>query len=268
MQRTLAVENANIVYEECGAGVPMLLLHGSPDTGAMWSPLMDQLAERARCIAPDLPGFGGSTLPNDFSLSLDHMADFVRGLLDTLKITEPVVLTMTDFGAHYGLAFAVKYPERIRGLVISNTNFFRDYQWHSFARMYRTPLLGEFLIAASSKGTISKAMKKYAPALPESYLETSYNAGFGSPKVRKTILRMYRERNSRDFIGWDDQLVELLKTKPALVQWGDRDPFITPGFAERFGAREVHHFAEYSHWLPLEAPEAYAAKLLPWLATI
>jgi pimeloyl-ACP methyl ester carboxylesterase len=264
----LTVRGAEIACYEMGEGRPILFLHGSPDTHVMWLPLMGELAGYGRLIAPDLPGFGDSTLPDRFPLTLDHMADFIHDLIRALQIDEPVVLITTDFGGHYGPAFAVKYPDAVKGIVISNTNFFRDYQWHPTARLYRLPLMGELLLKVASRSMIHKAIKDAAPALSDLYIDESYSSGFGSARVRKTILRMYRERDSQDFAGWDERLVALLKHKPALVLWGDQDPFITPDYAERFGAAQVHHFAEYSHWLPLEAPEPYAAQVRPWLESL
>ncbi len=268
MQREITVKGAKIIVHESGRGTPILYLHGSPDTGEMWSPLIKQVGDQFRHLAMDIPGFGGSTMPDDFSLTLDNMADFICESLGALQVTEPVILVMADFGAHYGLAFAVKYPDKVRGMAITNTNFFRDYQWHSFAKLYRVPLMGEILMASSSKKMISNTLKNFAPALPADYVEQSYATGFGSPKTRKAILRMYRSRSSSDFAGWDDKLLALMKQKPAIVLWGDRDPFITPTFADRFVGAQVHHFADYSHWLPLETPEKYADKLKTWLAGI
>ncbi len=112
------------------------------------------------------------------------------------------------------------------------------------------------------------SLEQYAPALPDSYIEESYSVGFGSTKVRKTILRMYRERNpQKDFAGWDEKSKSLMQQKPSMVLWGDRDPFADSTFADKFGAQQVVHFKDYSHWLPLEAPDAYAEKLIPWLAS-
>lgn len=268
-QTRVTVKGADILVRDSQTGaMPMLLLHGSPDTGEMWLPVIERLGDRVRSIAPDLPGFGASTMPGSFELTLDNFADFIRELLDALDIGEPVVVVGTDFGAHYGLAFAVKYPERVRGVAISNTSFSRDYQWHTFARLYRVPLLGEFLLNGTSKSIMAKSLKNFAPALPADYIEHSWASGFGSPSVRKAILRMYRARDPQDFIGWDDQLTALLAHKPSIVLWGDTDPFVTSQFADRFGAAQVHHFSEYSHWLPLEAPDQYAEKLLEWLETL
>jgi pimeloyl-ACP methyl ester carboxylesterase len=264
----VTVHGATIAYQEYGQGAPIVLLHGSPDTHAMWGPLMTTLASHGRCIALDLPGFGESSLPATLSLSLDTMADVVHDFLAALHITEPVVLVTTDFGGHYGLAFASKYPDQVRGVAISNTNFFHDYQWHSAARLYRMPLLGELLMATSSRQVITRTLKQVAPALPNRYIEDSYASGFGSPRVRKTILRMYRERQPQDFVGWEDRWLAVAQHRPVIVLWGDKDPFIAPAYAERFGAVQVHHFAEYSHWLPLEAPDRYAAVLVPWLGTL
>lgn len=262
------VKGAKIAYYESGQGVPLLLLHGSPDTHAMWLSVIIRLDSQARCIALDLPGFGESTLPDNFALTLNNMADFIRDFIAALRITEPVVLVTTNFGGHYGLAFGAKYPDQVRGVSVSNTNFFHDYRWHFFARMYRTPLLGEILMATSSKQVIGNTLKSVSPAMPHSYIESSFATGLGSPSVRKAILRMYRERQPRDFVGWEDRWLAFAKQKPVIVLWGDKDPFITPDLAERFGGAQVHHFAEYSHWLPLEAPDRYADALIAWLATV
>jgi haloalkane dehalogenase len=269
MEHHFTIQGAEIYVKEVGAGTPMLMLHGSPDTAEMWEPLIQRLSDlggKVRCFAPDLPGFGRSTMPDDFSLALENYADFMVQLLDALGIREPVHLVSEDFGSHYALALLVKYPARVRGVVVSNTAFHREYQWHGFARLYRVPWLGEFLLAGTSKNTLSKTLKGYAPALPEAYLDQSYAMGFGSPKVRKTILRMYRGRNPQDFAGWDEKMKALMAQKPSLVLWGDRDPFVDATFADKFGSPQVHHFPQYSHWLPLEAPALYAEKLSQWLA--
>jgi pimeloyl-ACP methyl ester carboxylesterase len=259
------IQGAKVVGFESGQGMPVLFLHGSPDTHEMWLPVIARLNEQVRSIALDLPGFGESTLPADFELTLDNMADFMRSVVLALGIDEAVTLVTTDFGGHYGLAFTVKYPDLVRGIAISNTNFFHDYQWHIAARMYRVPLLGELLLATTTRSLLRNTLKKVSPALPDHYIESAYDKGFGSPSVRKTILRMYRSRASQDFVGWEDKMRQLLEHKPAIVLWGDQDPFISPPYGDRFGQAEVHHFQEYSHWLPLEAPQPYVEALLPWL---
>ena len=56
--RTVRVGDADIHVTEWGAGPPVLLLHGNPDSGIMWEGVADRMAAEYRCIAPDLLGFG------------------------------------------------------------------------------------------------------------------------------------------------------------------------------------------------------------------
>src|SRR3954453_2261005 len=86
------IQKAKIVAYESGQGAPILLLHGLPDTHGMWLPLMGYLNDDARSIALDLPGFGESTLPAEFALTLDNMADFVQDVVTALKIEGPITL--------------------------------------------------------------------------------------------------------------------------------------------------------------------------------
>lgn len=264
----VVIQSAEIFVHERGQGQAVLYLHGSPDTHEMWMPTIEHIGGDVRNIAIDLPGFGQSTMRDDFSFTLDNMADAIRELVSKLEIEAPLILVTTDFGGHYGLAFTVKYPELVRGVAISNTNFFADYSWHIFAQMYRMPIIGEILLASATRSMMRQTLKGISPTMPDSYIDNSYDSGFGSASVRKTILKMYRSRSSKDFAGWEDKLLKILAEKPAIVLWGDKDPFITPEYAERFGNAEVHHFEEYSHWLPLESPVEYANILRSWLNTL
>src|SRR4051812_7220121 len=101
MEQTLTIQGAQVFVKDVGQGVPMVMLHGSPDTGAMWEPVIERLNGKIRAIVPDLPGFGRSTLPDGFVLSLDNYAKLMNELLDKLGVHEPVYLLSADFGTHY-----------------------------------------------------------------------------------------------------------------------------------------------------------------------
>ena len=256
----LTVQNAPINLIDTGDGVPALFLHGVPDSGELWRGAIERLPAGIRALAPDLPGQGRSALPPDFDFSLDAMARFVEALVDALGIAEPLHLVGHDFGAIYGMAWAVRSPARVRSIAVSNTNFFSDYRWHAGARLWRTPVLGELTILTTSRGVWRSTLSKVAPALPAALVEAGYDA-FKSPSVRRTILKLYRATDPANFRGWEDALLALMASTPSLVLWGDKDPFVSPKWAEKFRARTTRHFPEYSHWLPAEAPAAFAAGL-------
>src|SRR5437762_707808 len=102
----VTVGDVQVHIEEAGSGPPVLMLHGNPDSSEVWKPLMERLSGRWRCIAPDLPGFARTRTPPTFDFRLENCASFINGLLDALRITEPVRLLIHDVGAVYGLAFA------------------------------------------------------------------------------------------------------------------------------------------------------------------
>ncbi|MFN8418488.1 MAG: alpha/beta hydrolase [Anaerolineae bacterium] len=268
MSKNINILGANVYYQVAGteAGEPALFLHGVPDSGDMWNPLIARLGSQLRAVAPDLPGLGRSTALADFDLSLENMARFVESFRLTAGLTEPVHLFAHDFGGHYGLAWAVRHPEAVRSITIFNTSFFTSYRWHPNAQIYRVPLLGELTLRAINFNMFRKVVQNISPALTTEYLRGVFEMSYTKPSVRRMILRLYRERNPVvDFAGWETELRELNARIPSAVMWGDRDPFAASNFAEQFGAQHVYHFSDYGHWLPLEGPAAVAEK---WLATV
>src|SRR5215207_2797256 len=255
----LIVENIPITLIDQGGGTPTLLLHGLFDSADTWGGVVERLRGRYRLLVPDLPGFGSSGAPANYDTSLPHLAQFIDNLLAAAGITEPINLVGYDIGATYGLAWATTYPEKVRRLGIMNGNFFSDYEWHPWAKLWRIPVLGELVMAMVTESAYAQSIAKSAPGISPAQARAA--AKLVTPAAKRMSLRHYRALDAANFRGWEDRLRELTAHVPMIVCWGDRDPFIKPAFAERFGAQEVHHFADYGHWLPLEAPEALAAYL-------
>ncbi|MFN8418487.1 MAG: alpha/beta hydrolase [Anaerolineae bacterium] len=259
---TVTIQSAQIHYKVTGSdsGEPALFLHGVPDAGDMWDPLIARIGGNLRAVAPDLPGLGQSTAPTDFDVSLNNLANFTEEFRHAAGMNEPLHLFVTDFGGHPGLAWAVRHPEAVRSITIFNIAFSSQYRWHINAQLWRTPLIGELAVSTMPFEMYRRVIQKTSPELSTSYLRGVYNMSFANPNVRRMILRLYREQDPRNFAGWEDQLKALTAHVPTTVMWGDRDPFAAPHFADRYGNATVHHFPEYGHWLPLEAPDAVAEK--------
>jgi pimeloyl-ACP methyl ester carboxylesterase len=261
----LLVQGVDVYLVDRGQGPPTLFLHGNPDSSDLWRGLIERLHVRLRCLAPDLPGFGRSVAPADFDCSLENLGRFVDNLLGAVGVTERVNLVMHDFGGPFGLAWAVKHPDRGCRLVVMNTSFFADYRWHVWARVWRTPVLGEISMAAMNRWGFARAMRKGGPKLSDAYIDEVYR--LITPAMKRMVLRLYRATDPGKYRGKEDQLLELTKRVPTLVVWGDRDPYIDKGFAERFGAQKVIHFPEAGHWVPVEEPEPVATLLEAFLGS-
>jgi pimeloyl-ACP methyl ester carboxylesterase len=245
-----------------GEGPPILFVHGNPDSADLWIPLIERLPG-FRCVAPDLPGFGRSELPQNFKFSLPELAGFIEAAVQKAKILEPLHLVVHDFGGPFGLAWAVSHPQKVKSICVMNTTFFPDYRWHRWARVWRTPVLGEMSMAVIYWPLFLKTMKQGSPKLSEGHIRKTYESI--TPQMKRAVLKLYRATDPENFAGWEERLLELTARIPALVLWGDRDPYISRRFAERFGARKVVHFPEGGHWFQLEYPDEVAAEIKNFL---
>jgi pimeloyl-ACP methyl ester carboxylesterase len=259
---SLTVQKVDVYLEDRGAGEPALFLHGVPDSAEMWGGVIQRLEGQYRCMAPDLPGLGRSVAPSNFSCSLEHMASFIDDLVGAINPSLPLNLVVTDFGATYGLAWAATHPEKVRKLaIVGGVNFFSDYRWHPNARLLRLPLLGELGMATMTRASFIKTTAPNAPRLAPEHFGKIYDLSMARRSVRRMVLRLYRSINPRDFVNWEDRLLAFTRKVPTLVLWGDQDPFLSPAYAERFGAARVEHFPENGHWLAIEAPAEVVQRL-------
>lgn len=257
-QRTVRAGSIEVRVGEVGSGPAMLMLHGNPDTHDCWSPVARQLSAKYRCIAPDLPGFGGTAMPASFACSLREQADFVRDLVAALGL-ERFHLVVHDVGGPYGLSYAAEHPEKLASLTIFNTLYFPDYKWHFWARVWRRRGLGELAMKVMNKPLFIRETRRGSPRMPRDYAEHAY--AHVTPASKRDVLKWYRAMNPEGFVGWDTKLLAAVANTPKLVIWGDLDPFIPASTAHRFGG-EVRHYADCGHWAMLEEPERCATAML------
>lgn len=259
----LTVERVRVHLIDEGSGTPVLFLHGNPDSADLWKGIIAQLNGQHRCLAPDLPGFGRSIAPANFDCSLDHMAQHIDTLLKAIGIAEPLNLVVHDFGGPFGLAWAVKHPAKVKRIVVMNTTFFSDYRHHAWARVWRAPLLGEISMLAMNRRLFFREMSRGSRKLTPDHIQRTYD--LITWPMKRMVLRLYRATNPKNFVGWENRLTELTAKVPVLVLWGDRDPYISKRFAERFGAQQVVHFPDCGHWVPVEAVDEVSSHLLNFL---
>jgi pimeloyl-ACP methyl ester carboxylesterase len=242
---------------DTGTGEPCVLLHGNPDTHAVWTPVIERIAPRLRCYAPDLPGFGQTRVPAGFDFSLASQGEWVGALLDALGL-ERVHLVVHDVGGPHGLAFATEHAARLRSLTIFNTIFFPDYHWHFWARVWRTRGLGELAMAIMNRPLFVHELQRGSPHIPRAYADRAYDEI--TPEMKQAVLRWYRAMDPSVWRGWDTRLLAATRSIPTQVVWGDLDPYLPSRFADRFGGT-VTHVPDCGHWVMLENPDVCAAKI-------
>lgn len=104
---------------------PLLLLHGFPLDGTIWSPQVEGLADATQVIAPDLPGFGSNQCEVPAVLTMEALADAAVAELDARGIERAIVGGLS-MGGYVAMACWARHPDRVAGLVLCNTRMSAD----------------------------------------------------------------------------------------------------------------------------------------------
>jgi len=255
----LKVLGCDINVVESGVGQPVIFLHGNPDSSQLWAPIATPLATSYRCIVPDLPGFGRSSVAPGFDFSLKGLAEFVEALYSALRLEVPVHLVGHDFGGIAGAAWMAAHAERVRSFTICNSAFSAAYRWHYWARIWRTPLIGELSMIMMNKLVFGLELRRGSRKLTRDQIDRVY--ALLTPSVKDTVLKLYRAVRQPSFVGWEARYQQAAKEIPVMVLWGEGDPYIPASFADTLGAQQVVKFAGAGHWLPAVAPARVAQEL-------
>jgi pimeloyl-ACP methyl ester carboxylesterase len=266
--RRLTIEGLDTSVLVGGAGQPgeaVVFVHGNPDAGSDWMPLMTRVAPFARVIAPDLPGFGAADARRDNDYTIYSYARFLDGVIRALDVTR-VHLVAHDFGGPFAAAWAADHPDRVASVTFINTGVLIGYRWHRMARLWRTPVVGELVMRAIRPGPAHSMLARENPGLPPQWVATI--VGHLMPeKTRRAVLKLYRSTRPADM----DQLAARLRQHDhdALVVFGDADSYIPAELAHRqvevFPRVDIRILRGLGHWSWLENPEAVAAQLVPFL---
>jgi len=105
-----------IFWREVGSGLPLVFLHGTWSDSEQWIPLLHRLGDRYHCLAPDLLGCGESSRPQP-RVSIDLEVESLAEWLDSLHCPA-VVLVAEGLGGWVAASYALRFPDRVRGLVL------------------------------------------------------------------------------------------------------------------------------------------------------
>jgi pimeloyl-ACP methyl ester carboxylesterase len=234
--------------------MPVVFVHGVPDTERVWQPVLERIG-RDDAITLSLPGFS-CPLPPDFGATKE---EYVAWLTDTLeRLPQPVDLVGHDWGSLLVVRIASVRPDLVRSWAGGGAPVSGEYVWHSAARLWQTPEVGEKVVAALDEA----AARRFLIDNGVPHAQAAEAARRIDPLMKDCILRLYRSAKEV-FKEWEPDLANI--RAPGLVLWGENDPFAEPRFADRMGAQTrstVVRLADCGHWWQCQKPDETAAELL------
>ncbi len=270
-RRFAATRFGRIAYVERGQGDAALFLHGFPLNGFQWRGAIERLAHRRRCLAPDFLGLGYSEVAAGQSVSPEAQTEMLAAFLDVLGVGK-VDLVASDSGGAIAQLFLVRYPERVRTLLLANCDaendcpppallpifaLAREGKW---ADQWLVPWKADTKLARSAEGI--GGMCYTDPRHPTDEAIETYFAPLVASAEAKAWVHAYvlaLDRNPLAGIA-----AQLRRSKvPARVVWGMADDIFSKAspdyLAGVFGAsRGVRKLEGRKLFWPEELPEVVA----------
>jgi pimeloyl-ACP methyl ester carboxylesterase len=260
------IRSPTLLSGDASAAQAVVFLHGNPGSSRDWAGLVKEVGSFSRAIAIDMPGFGKADKPADFDYSVAGYATHLGRLLEVTKV-ERVHLVLHDFGGPWGLAWAAENRARVASITLINVGIMPGYRWHRMARLWRTPVIGELVMATTTRRGLKAALRATNPrGLPDPYLDEvaeNFDAA-----TRRAVLKLYR--STPDSRLADAEATDLgLQAIPALVIWGAKDPYVPVKFAEVqrqfFRVEQIVRLEHSGHWPMIDHPDAVRDAIIPFL---
>jgi len=254
-----------------GAGRPVLLLHGFPDSADLWRNQVPALADAGfRVIAPDLRGMGSSDAPAATdAYTNQHFFGDLTGILDALGVDQ-VDVVGHDVGAGFAWGMAALMPERVRRLAALSVGHPAGY-WGDGMEQREKSWYMWFL---RFEGFADDMLRRDDWALFRAWTngardQERYVADLSRPGRLAAGLAWYRGRQSLEFLI-DGAAAMPDVTCPTLGVWGARDTYcLEPQMlasADRVrGPWRYERIEDAGHWIPLDAPDLLTDLLLDFL---
>ncbi|HTD16722.1 MAG TPA: alpha/beta hydrolase [Chthoniobacterales bacterium] len=242
--KTVEADGLKIFYREAGPadGPVLLLLHGFPTSSHMFRHLIPRLASTFRVIAPDLPGFGFTEVPDGrkYHYTFDSIAETTDAFVQKLNLTR-YALYVFDYGAPTGYRLAVAHPDQVAAIISQNGNAYLDGlgdAWDPIKKYWKDPspanrkALREFIDFEGTKFQYVHGVADPLLVEPESYwLDTALLRRPGNIDIQLDLFLDYAN-NLKLYPAFQEYFRKY--QPPLLATWGKNDPFFIPPGAEAY----------------------------------
>ena len=266
----IKINGLNYHFLDQGSGDPVVMLHGNPTWSFYFRELIKGLSPEFRAIVPDHIGCGLSDKPgiHRYDYRLKSRVDDVEMLLEELGVNQNITLVLHDWGGMIGMAYAVRYPERIHRLVVMNTAAFlipdgkplpiRLRLIRNIKPFATLAVLGFNIFAV---GALSMASFKGLSGDVKSGLVAPYNSWHNRIATLKFVQDIpVREKDpSYGLVKHVENNLQRLNHVPMLILWGEHDFVFDMDFLSKWRCRfpyaKVEIFKDAGHYVLEDAAD-------------
>jgi len=232
--------------------MPIVLVHGVPETPAVWKYLRSELT-RNDVVAPQLPGFG-SPLPSGFGATKEEYVAWLIEELESLSAQGPIDLVGHDWGGGFVVRVVSTRPDLVRSWVTDAAGIGDiEFEWHEFAKIWQTPGDGEQFFETQLATTPEErgGVFEMFGVAPDRAVAL---ASWVDPVMAESILALYR---SAVHVGteWGPDFRDI--PKPGLVVVPSQDPFLSADSARKsahLAGASLAELENVGHWWMLQDP--------------
>jgi pimeloyl-ACP methyl ester carboxylesterase len=267
-RKEIELPAGTIRYREAGEGKPVVFVHGYLVDGRLWDGVVDQLADRFRCLAPDWPlGAHRSAMNPGADLSPPGIAELIASFLEKLDL-EDVTIVGNDSGGAMSQVLVTRHPQRIGRLVLTNCDTHENFPPATFKAMPPLAKLPGGMAALSApfriKSFARRAFKPFAKKpIPNDLVDSWMRPGLESKAIREDLRKVTIGLNKRYTLEAAERLrgSEL----PILFTWAPGDRYFPISYAERLasevGNARIVPIPDAKTFVPFDQPQRVAEEI-------
>jgi len=270
------LSQGTVRYVDVGSGPTVLFVHGLLVDHDLWMPVIDELSKSHRCIAPDWP-LGSHTMPMhaDADLSPPGVARLVADFIRELQL-EDVTLVANDSGGVVSQLVAADHPGAIARLVLTNCDALEVFPPPGFEYMAWLPRIpgATYLVAQAMYriGPLRRAKTAFGALTKEPISNSQLKKWVASAAtdggIRRDMVKFMRGASNKITLAVAQRLPRF--AGPALLLWGEDDPFFTISLAERlkdcFAHARLERVADATVFVALDQPKQVVAGIANFIA--
>jgi len=236
-RREVRLSQGAIRYREVGEGPPIVFVHSWLASSDLWRKVVPPLADRFRCILPDLPlGSHRLPFPADADLSLPGLSRLVADFLAALDL-RGVTLVGTDTGGAICQGVVAWHPERIGRLILTNCDAFENFPPAAFKPLVplaRRPAFGALLGRLLRRRLVQRAVFAVVARTPPDppILDAFFGPAATDVGVRRDAVKVLAAASNRHSLAAARAFPGF--AKPVLIVWAPEDRLLFP---LRYGER-------------------------------